>query len=97
MPKSGDLQEFYKASFDAYFTMFSSMSDAARSTWFFVSDESVILSFDVGEGETVQAAEERHSIKLDAMADALEVLPGIPTSQTMIADLRRLAQLHRSR
>lgn len=96
MENSEGFQQFYKRSFDDYFATFSGMSDAARSMWFFVAEESVILSFDVGDGETVQHAEMRHAVKLQAMADALEALPNSADARDMIADLRRLVLLHRT-
>lgn len=91
---SDDDPETYQAAFEAYRAMFAGMSDSGRAAWFFISDESVLLSFEVAEGETPQQAEARHAVKLAAMADALESLPCAKTERGTIADLRRLSRLH---
>lgn len=85
---------YYEAQLEAYRALLGSMDRQARSAWFFVVDESEILSFVVGPGETVEAASARHGIKLAAMADALEACaePDVPSAQ--VADLRRLAARH---
>jgi hypothetical protein len=89
-----DHPETYRVAFEAYREMFADMSDSARASWFFVSDESVLLSFDVANGETPEQAEARHAVKLSAMADALESLPCAEAARSTIADLRRLSRLH---
>jgi hypothetical protein len=91
---SEDHLETYQAAFESYRAMFAEMSDSGRASWFFISDESVLLSFEVAEGETMQHAEARHAVKLTAMADALESLPCAEKERHAIADLRRLSQLH---
>jgi len=90
-----DHRETYRAAFESYRQMFAGMSDSGRASWFFISDESVLLSFDVAAGETVQQAKARHAVKLTAMADALESLPCAETESHTITDLRRLSELHR--
>lgn len=91
---SDDHPETYKAAFDSYRAMFAEMSDSARASWFFISDESVLLSFEVAKDETPKQAQARHAVKLTAMADALESLPCAEMERHTIADLRRLSQLH---
>lgn len=71
--------------------MFSGMDDAARALWFTVCDESVILSFDVDHGESPRQAEERHVVKLYAIAAALESLPCASKERGTIDDLRKMA------
>lgn len=89
-------QRLRSLAFDTYRDMFADMNADARACWFFVSDESELLSFIVGKDETMAQASERHAIKLTAMADALESLPCAQAEQKNIADLRRLAALHGS-
>jgi hypothetical protein len=74
-----------------YRTMFASMDDASRATWFFSMDESVILGFDVGKDENLMQAEARHATKLQAIATALGSLPCAEKEARTIEDLRAMA------
>ena len=61
---------------------------------FFISDENVLLSFDVAKGDTMRQAEAQHTVKLTAIVDALGSLSRAETERHTIADLRGLSQLH---
>lgn len=74
--------------------MFAEMAPKQRAIWFFVAEESSLLSFPVGPGQTLQEAEAIHAVRLTAMADALAAQPLEKGDQAMVDDLRRLSQLH---
>lgn len=76
---------------EEYQAMFASMDDAARAMWFLTMDESVILGFYMGKGESLMQAEKRHAIKLQAIATALGNLPCAEKEQRTIEDLRTMA------
>ncbi|MEW6414238.1 MAG: hypothetical protein AB1482_03180 [Pseudomonadota bacterium] len=57
----------------------------------FTTDESVILGFDVGRGESLMRAEARHAIKLQAIATALSSLLCAGKEARTIEDLRAMA------
>ncbi len=88
---SDERQALYETMIEEYRAMFASMDDAARASWFFTMDESVILSFDVGKDESITHAEERHAVKLQAIATALSGLPCAAKEQRTIEDLQTMA------
>lgn len=90
-------QALYETMIEEYRAMFAGMDDAARASWFFTMDESVILSFDVSKDESNMQAEERHAVKLEAIATALNGLPCADKEQRTIEDLRTMANAIRKR
>lgn len=84
-------QALYESMITEYRAMFADMNDAARALWFFTMDESVILSFYVGADESPYLAEERHAVKLYAIATALSGLPCAEKERSTIDDLRSMA------
>lgn len=92
--KQGDL---FKELVSLYRSMFSDMDDFARAAWFSVMDESEILSFDVGRGETIEQAEQRHNVKLLAIAAALESLPCAAKEKSTIDSLRSMVNANEKR
>ena len=75
MLDSEERQELFSELVDLYRAYFGGMSDEERSMWFFTMDESIILSYHVEQGQTIPDAEQRHAVKLLAIAHALMVLP----------------------
>ena len=90
-------RDLFKELVRFYRSMFSDMDEFARATWFTVMDESEILSFDVGRGEAIEQAEQRHNVKLLAIAAALESLPCAAKEQSTIDSLRSMAQANEKR
>lgn len=89
--KNAEHQAFYKEMVESYRTMFSSMDDIERISWFVSMDESAILGFEVRGDESVSQAQERHKVKLLAIAAALSSLPSAARDYYIIEDLRKLA------
>lgn len=89
--------ETYRAAFEADRAMLAGTSDCARVAWFFISDERVLLSFEVADGESAQQAEARQAVKFAAMAKSLESLPCAETTRGTIVDLRRFAAARSAR
>jgi hypothetical protein len=87
-------QSIYESTFQDYLAMFAEMAPKHRAAWFFVVEESLLLSFPVGLGQTLQEASTEHSIRLTAIADALAAQPPDRGDMATVDDLRRLAQLH---
>lgn len=84
-------QSLYEQMLGEYRAMFNGMDDAARNLWFTVMDESVILGYDVGPDESPHQAEERHAVKLYAIAAALSGLPCADAERNNIDNLRSMA------
>jgi|GEM_PF-4447051 len=84
-------QDFYEATLTSYRRMFSNMDELDRLSFFVSMDESAILGFVVGEGESISDAEARHEVKLLAIAEALSSLPCTAREQRVVEDLRALA------
>jgi|GEM_PF-4543255 len=92
-----DGQLTYESARQAYRELFEPMSSSARTLWFFAADESAVLSFDVLPDETINQAGTRHGLKLLAMAEALQSLPGAEAQQAIVASLRLRISAHRGR
>jgi hypothetical protein len=87
-------QSVYEATLRDYSAMFAEMEPKHRAAWFFVAEESSLLSFPVAPGQTLQEAQAIHALRLSAMADALAAQPADRGGNAMVDDLRRLSQLH---
>lgn len=90
MMDSDERQQLFDSIVEHYLDMFRPMTDAQRALWFFTMDESVILSFWVGEGQTPAAAEQKHAVKLLAIAHALMALPCADAERATIDDLLKM-------
>lgn len=91
MLDSEERQELFSELVDLYRSDFGGMSDEERSMWFFTMDESVILSYLVEQGQTIPEAEQRHAVKLLAIAHALMALPCAEKEKATIDDLTSMA------
>jgi hypothetical protein len=87
-------KQHYDLALSTYRSLFGSMDESARAIWFFISDESEVLSFTVGRDETPDQASVRHGIKLAAMANALAEQLSADQPSSMVDDLLRLAAEH---
>ena len=89
---NAERQEFYEEMIAKYQEILAGM-DIGNLASFLVSMESSILSFevDVRRGDTYEQAEERHNIKVLAIATALSNHPYGPKFQIAIEALRELA------
>ena len=91
MLDSDQKQELFSELVEFYKSDFGRMSDEERSMWFFTMDESAILTFEVLSGEDIPEAEQRHAVKLLAMAHALMALPCAEKERSTIDDLMTMA------
>lgn len=87
---SDERQQLFDSLVDFYLDTFRPMSDEQRALWFFTMDESVILSFWIGEGESRARAEQKHAVKLQAIAHALMALPCANQERQTIVDLIKM-------
>lgn len=74
--------------------MFAEMEPKHRAAWFFVAEESSLLSFPIWPGQSLEDAKAVHAVRLTAMADALAAQSHEKGDKAMVDDLRRLAQSH---
>jgi hypothetical protein len=89
-------QAIYESTLADYLAMFAEMEPKQRAAWFFVAEESSLLSFPVSPDQTPQEASAEHSVRLLAIADALAAQPPDKGDKAMVDDLRQLAQLHQT-
>lgn len=86
---SNERYALFQAMVDEYRALFADMNDEARAAWFTAMDESDIVNDDVGRSEFPTQAQERHMVKLHAIAAALRSLPCAEIESARIADLYR--------
>ncbi|MGJ7538574.1 MULTISPECIES: hypothetical protein [unclassified Variovorax] len=93
MTKS-EKQSIYESTLRDYLAMFAEMEPKHRAVWFFVAEESSLLSFPIGPGQTLQEARAVHAVRLTAMADALAAQQPWEGGKALIEDLLELSRLH---
>ena len=87
---SDERQQLFDVLVDFYKDTFRSMSDEQRGAWFSSMDEVVIRSFWVGDDQAVAEAEQKHAVKLLAIAHALMAHPCCTGEMSAIEALVRL-------
>lgn len=84
---SDERQQLFDILVDFYKDTFSLMSDEQRVAWFLTMDEVVIQRFCVGDEQLVAEAEQKHAVKLLAIAHALMGLPCAQAERRSIDEL----------
>ena len=92
--KEAEVQSIYESTLRDYLAMFSEMDPKQRATWFFVMEESLLLSVPIGPGQSLQEASAVHAARLTAIADALAAKPNAKGDEAMVNELHRLSQFH---
>lgn len=87
---SDERQKLFDSLVDFYVDTFRPMSDEQRAAWFLTMDEVVIRSFCIGDKQHVAEAEQKHAVKLLAVAHALMALPCRDTEGAVINVLLKI-------
>lgn len=87
---SDERQRLFDSLVDFYLDTFRPMSDEQRTLWFLTMNESVLQGFCVGEGQPIAEAEQKHAVKLLAIAHALAGLPCCNAERAAIDQLLKM-------
>ncbi len=72
---SDERQQLFDVLVDFYKDTFRPMTDEQRAAWLSTMDEVVIRNFCVGDQQSIAEAEQKHAVKVLAIAHALMGLP----------------------
>jgi hypothetical protein len=87
---SDERQQLFDSLVDFYTDTFRPMSDEQRAAWLSTMDEVVIRSFCVGDEQPIAEAEQKHAVKVLAIAHALMGFPCAHAERATIDNLLKI-------
>lgn len=87
---SDERQQLFDILVDFNKDTFRPMADEQRAAWLSTMDEVVVRSFCVGEQQTIAEAEQKHAVKVLAVAHALMGLPCAQAERATIDELLKM-------
>lgn len=87
---SDERQQLFESLVDFYSDTFRHLTEKQRTSWLSEEDELVIMRFCVGDAQTVAEAEQKHAVKLLAIAHALMSARGSHVEREAIDQLLQM-------